>query len=113
MGEFLTVTMTDHRPIKIKKDNWHIIAENVEHSEDGSDTWEIKVRESLDRIQYIIQGIYSCNHPEFPSEERHGFLVDDIDKVPQAIKNIQNLIKATPKLAHVCISRLPALRLDG
>ena len=55
--------------------------------------------------------MHSCNHPEFPSEERHELLVDDIDKVPQAIKNIQNLIKATPKLAHVCISYLPALSL--
>jgi hypothetical protein len=112
MGEFLTVTMTDHRPVRIKKDDWQIIADAKRHNEDGYKFWEIKVRQSLNTNKFLVHAIYDNNHPEFPDEIRHGFLVDDVDELPQKINKLCELIKADPRLAHNCISNLPSVHLQ-
>jgi hypothetical protein len=110
MGEYLTITMTERIPVRIKKDEWHIVAEAKEFEEEGIAFWEIKVRHKTDHIgeRFVVHGSYVNDHPEFPEEVRHGFLVNDIHDVPKAIRNVQTLIKASSKLAHNCTNKMPA-----
>jgi len=119
MGEYLTITMTERIPVRIKTQEWHIVAEAKEFQEDwklrlerkeGIAFWEIKVRHKTDHIgeRFVVHGSYVNDHPEFPEEVRHGFLVNDIHDVPKAIRNVQTLIKASSKLAHNCTNKMPA-----
>ncbi len=111
-SEYFTVTMTNHLPVKIKRDEWILLAEvkDLVHPV-SSDCWEIKVRytdKPLAKKRCIVHGAYIPGN-EDELEIRHGFLVEDVAQAPEAINDVARLIGADSMLAHRCISKLPAL----
>lgn len=96
--EKLTITLTDHRPIKINKSQWPIIAESADTEFDNQyefqanriSKWALRVRQHEDG-RAIVYAVYSYDSNWQNSRSyqvRGGALLDSGDDLPAAIRRV-------------------------
>ena len=130
---YLTITLTGRPPVKIKKEDWPVIAQASDNDRHGAqignepnkeDTWTLKVRQHEDG-RTIVYGTYSYDtHYQGDSlhDIRGGELLDPNCDVVEAIQrvasdladrlNAEDLPGNTfARLAHQCIADLPAVEI--
>ena len=127
---YLTITLTGHAPVKIKKDDWPVLATGEDSWHDGQIErqanrkirWAIKVREHKDG-RALVYGIYSFSSNWQNEENWHvrggELLVSGADKI-EAIQRVGRwMAEAIPSerdqdrerfllLTEECIADLPA-----
>jgi hypothetical protein len=132
-NEYLTITLTGKPPVKIKKDDWEILAQASENDRHGAQIgnqpnretdWNIKVRQHADG-RAIVYATYSYD-TAFQGESglglRGGELLDAGADIPAAIERVADIIAARlpdgdrdagvfARLAQECIADLPAVEI--
>lgn len=132
--EFLTITLTGREPVKIRLEDWPIIAEADEVDYDNQyefqanrkANWLLKVRQHADgrAIVYGVHGYTSAWPNERNRNMRGGELLDNSDDLPAAIQRVAAELESRfseedtqygpgvfPRLAHECTADLPAIEI--
>jgi hypothetical protein len=108
-NENLTISMSGRRPVKIKKDEWDILAEardwEGEHEFQAFRKWYIKVRQKEDK--FIVYGGFDTAY-RGQEDIRAGYLVDDFTKLESFIEKVGGEINASDGLIRRAIADLPA-----
>lgn len=117
-NEYLTITLTGKPPVKIKKDDWEILAQASENDRHGAQIgnqpnretdWNIKVRQHADG-RAIVYATYSYD-TAFQGESglglRGGELLDAGADIPAAIERVADIIAARLRVADIIAARLP------
>jgi hypothetical protein len=130
---YLTITLTGRPPVKIKKDDWPVVASASENDRHGAqignepnreDDWDLKVREHEDGRR-IVYGIYDHStawQNESGLNIRGGELIDKDADVVEAIQrvaaNMAERVNAESfpgdvflRLGHECTADLPAVEI--
>lgn len=112
MGKKLTVSLTNRRPVTVDCDTWPIIASakdwDNEYEFQANETWKLIVRQCFNEgdDRCIVYGIFDTAH-QGKSGKRGGKIVDNIDAVPAAVKEVAEYLGFDLELADRCISDLP------
>jgi hypothetical protein len=117
---YTTITLTDARPVRIKKDDWPIVASSVAYYDvNGLDaTANMFVRENIHDGRVIVSASVVIRRGDDVRErKRGGILLDEnadfaIDDAPEAIRKVAASVGAPPSLAAECVADLPPLDLD-
>lgn len=110
MGKKLTISLTDRRPVTVDCDIWPIIAQardwDNQYECQANEIWRLIVRQCQNEGdgRCIVYGL----HDKGSTDKRGGKIVDDINAVPKAIKEIANYLDFELDLADRCISNLPS-----
>jgi hypothetical protein len=131
--EFLTITLTGREPVKIRLDDWPIIAEADAYDYDNQYEFQanrkskhtLKVRQHEDG-RAIVYGFMDYD-TKFQNESgfaaRGGELLGPGDSIPEAIKRVAGELEERmptddgysagvfPRLAHECTADLPAVEI--
>lgn len=119
-----TITLTNHRPVKIKDAEWPIIAQATDDSKDhgpgtGStptpdyelDHYSLRVRQHVDG-RTIVYGILDANTAWTGTESyRGGVLLEKDTEIPAAIRNVGEECNLPDRVIRDCIANLPAEEL--
>lgn len=116
MSNKLTITLTDQRPVIVDKEVWPLIASASDHDNQyefqANRKWKLFVRqcqtEGDDRC--VVYGVYQTQF-QGESDLRGGTLVDSLEDVPAAIKQVARHLGFPDRLADECIADLPAIEL--
>lgn len=130
---YLTITLTGRPPIKIKKEDWPVLASAEDHDKHGAqignepnreDEWYVKVRRHEDgrSIVYAAYKYSSQWQNEGGVGVRGGELVAADDDVIEAIRRVcadmaervnaeRRLGDIFLRLAHECTADLPAVEI--
>jgi hypothetical protein len=133
MADKKTIALTGRTPVKIKEDDWPLLASASHNDRHGAQIgnepnresdWEINVLEHDDgrRIVYAVYNYATHYREEHCAHLTGGELLDKDANVVAAINrvtaNIEERLKRTrkgmdvfPRLAHECIADLPAEEL--
>lgn len=132
--EFLTITLTGRPPVKIRLEDWPILAEASEEDYDNQyefqanrkAQWWLKVRKHSDG-RAIVYGAHSYDtrwQGEKGRSFRAGELLESPDGLPAAIRRVAEDLESRfteedteyglgvfPRLAHECTADLPAVAI--
>ena len=137
---FLTITLTDRAPVKIKKEDWPIIAEGDQNDDDSNQPgnspnreWKrtIKVRQHADG-RALVYGVYeyeTCFQGESGAAARRGVMLAAGEDVIASVRLVASHLSEAEEEAAIsdemkesqrwraaaqeCIADLPAEELDG
>lgn len=112
----MTISLTNHRPVTIDRDVWPVIASAKDHDNQydfqANRKWSLTVRQCQtdgdDRC--IVYGIFT-SYFQNESDRRGGVIVDSIDDVPAAVKQVAAYLDFDVRLADECIADLPAIEM--
>lgn len=125
---YLTITLTDRPPVKIKKEEWPIIAESSDKQFDGqsefqanrTSTWKLKVRQHEDG-RALVYGIYSHDtdwQDEHNYYVRGGELVEQSGDLAAGVRRVGEWMAQQEQaeddesrwesIINACIADLPA-----
>jgi hypothetical protein len=128
---YLTITLTDRAPVKIKKDEWPLLAEATKENYDGEyesqanwkSKWALRVRTHQDG-RAIVYGVYSYSSNWMNARDfavRGGELLTTSTDLPAAIRRIGEWMAGQEQnegdaarwesLINQCIADLPAQEL--
>jgi hypothetical protein len=126
----ITITLTDHAPIKIKADHWPMIAEatakdwdgEYEECSDDRSYWHLRVRQHADG-RAVVYADYS-HETCFPKQDvaaKRGVMLEADGDIIAAIRQVAAEMAAAkrsdddddrwPELAAECIAHLPAVEI--
>ena len=127
--DYITITLTDRPPVRIREDQWPLIAEAAYHDYDGQydfqsyDHWRgwIRVRQHADgRTLVSASCSYDTAHQgRRDYAERAGLLLDGTPDLPQIIEAVHQVHQSITvvdeahadlwhALAKECLAELPA-----
>jgi hypothetical protein len=140
-NQYLTITLTGRPPVKIKKEDWPIVASAGEEWHDGQveaqantrQSWTLKVR--LNKNRAIVYGVYSYQsqwqQDSSLRDVRGGELIEEGDAtvgmIPAAIARVGAALAARldepshgcidtrdvfTQLVHECTADLPAVEME-
>ena len=130
---YLTITLTGKAPVKIKKDDWPVLASANEKEYDNqyefqanrTANFKLTVRQHEDG-RCIVYGVHSYDshyEGEHGRDVRGGELLDKESDIPGAIAKVAAELESLmpdgaqwstgywPRLAHECTADLPAVEL--
>ena len=107
--EYLTVTLTNHPPIRIQKDEWPILAEAYWYDEstekESKECKRLIVRQHNDG-RAIVYGIYTTTL-QGERNRRRGVLVFPGSELVWPIYQVSAAMKFGSDFAEDCIANLP------
>jgi hypothetical protein len=135
---YLTITLTGRPPVKIKKDDWPVIADATDNDDHGTqignqanreDDWRVKVRQHADgrAIVYAIYDYSTLFQGERGASVRGGELVaadgDLVETISRVSRDMAERVNAERvnaenlpgdvflRLGQECIADLPAVEI--
>ena len=112
--EYVTISMTDHAPVKVRRADWLLVASAKQH--DGGQIecqanrrWMIYVRQHADG-RSLVSGTHSTQW-QGEADGYGGELIESGGDVPAAIRRIGERIGANEGTIDRCIADLPAVEL--
>jgi len=114
---FLTVTLTGAPPVRIKKEDWPVIASaedkrfdgEVEYRADRKATWKLTVRQNKDgrTLVYAVHQYETCFKSEASRGVRAGQLITVPNATDESIGDAEPIITAIQQVGAEIESRLP------
>jgi len=106
-----TITLFDRRPVEIDEDQWPVVASvhDWEGQHKSQIRWEHKifVRQSTSDGRCLVYGVKATDIAG-QMDARGGFVADNIDSVPDVVKQLATRLGFSESLADRCIAKLPA-----
>lgn len=130
---YLTITLTGRPPVKIKKDEWPVLASAGDKEFDNQyefqanrlAKWKLTVRQHADG-RAIVYAVYTYTSQFMDGHDhdvRAGSLFDAGADIPDAIRTVADEIESRmphdatwstgyfPRLMHECVADLPAVEI--
>jgi hypothetical protein len=109
-----TIILTDRAPVKIRDDQWPLIAsakthDGGQHEHQANRTWSIRVRQHEDG-RAIVYAIYGSNWQN-EHGRRAGALLTADESIPDAIRRVGTAAGCVDCIDG-CIADLPAVKLE-
>lgn len=113
-GKVRTITLTDRPPVRIREDEWPIVAEAKgwdgcpQTVECQSDTFALRVRQHADGRAIVYATYLGASQGSFREDWRGGQLVDTGADVASAIREVGEAGSLPAWTIRECIADLPA-----
>jgi hypothetical protein len=110
-----TITLTDRAPVRIDEKKWPIISQSRRHDgqirSQANRVWHLTVRRHIGGVRMIVYGSEdsgSGGEPRGYEAAYAGEIVDDAERVVEAIRRVGLLARCSEAMIQECIAGLPA-----